>query len=76
LFDHKGLIEAMPPEKTPLETAVEHAIEAGAEDVIELQDTEDSGLQVRIPPPYESAKGISVYASHIQWTAGSFCRSF
>jgi len=51
LFDHKGFIEAIPPEKTPLETAVEHAIEAGAEDVIELEDTEDSALQVRIPPP-------------------------
>jgi transcriptional/translational regulatory protein YebC/TACO1 len=50
LFDHKGLIEAMPPEKTPLETAVEHAIEAGAEDVIELQDTEDSGLQFVCSP--------------------------
>jgi transcriptional/translational regulatory protein YebC/TACO1 len=51
LFDHKGLIEAIPHEKTPLETAVEHAIEAGAEDVVVLEDAEDSALQVCIPPP-------------------------
>lgn len=51
MFDHKGFIEAIPHEKTPLETAVEHAIEAGAEDVVELEDVEDSALQVRSPPP-------------------------
>jgi transcriptional/translational regulatory protein YebC/TACO1 len=49
LFDHKGFIEAIPPEKTPLETAVEHAIEVGAEDVGELEDAEDNALQVHIP---------------------------
>jgi hypothetical protein len=49
LFDHKGFIEAIPPEKTSLETSVEHAIEAGAEDVVELEDAEDNVLQVHIP---------------------------
>lgn len=49
MFDHKGFIEATPHEKAPLETAVEHAIEAGAEDVVELEDAEDSALQVSIP---------------------------
>ncbi|XP_023704234.1 probable transcriptional regulatory protein TTE1135 isoform X2 [Cryptotermes secundus] len=34
LFDHKGVIEAKPPENTTLETAVDHAIEAGAEEFV------------------------------------------
>jgi transcriptional/translational regulatory protein YebC/TACO1 len=46
LFDHKGVIEAKPPENTTLETAVEHAIEVGAEDVDKLEDAEDNVLQV------------------------------
>ena len=49
MFDHKGFVEAIPPEKTPLETAVEHAIEAGAEDVVELEDAGANVLQVHIP---------------------------
>lgn len=40
------MIEAIPPEKTSLETAVDHAIEVGAEDVTELEDAEDNALQV------------------------------
>lgn len=50
LFDHKGFIEAIPPEKTSLETSVEHAIEAGAEDVVELEDAEDNVLQFICSP--------------------------
>jgi hypothetical protein len=46
LFDHKGVIEAKPPENTTLETAVEHAIEVGAEEVDELEDANDNVLQV------------------------------
>lgn len=40
------MIEAKPPENTTLETAVEHAIESGAEDVDKLEDAEDNVLQV------------------------------
>jgi hypothetical protein len=40
------VIEAKPPENITLETAVEHAIEVGAEDVDKLEDAEDNVLQV------------------------------
>lgn len=40
LFEHKGIIQTDPMNNTPLETAVDHAIEVGAEDVTE-EDTED-----------------------------------
>jgi hypothetical protein len=40
------VIEAKPSEKMPLEAAVEHAIEVGAEDVTELENAEDNALQV------------------------------
>jgi transcriptional/translational regulatory protein YebC/TACO1 len=46
LFDHKGVIEAKPPENFTLETAVEHAIEVGAEEVDDMEDSDDNTLQV------------------------------
>ncbi|XP_069704983.1 translational activator of cytochrome c oxidase 1-like isoform X2 [Periplaneta americana] len=45
LFHHKGVIKASPPENTSLETAVDHAIEVGAEDVAEVDSLEDRVLQ-------------------------------
>ncbi|KDR09380.1 hypothetical protein L798_00947 [Zootermopsis nevadensis] len=50
LFEHKGMVEAIPPEKTSLETAVDHAIEVGAEDVTELEASEDDVLQFVCEP--------------------------
>lgn len=50
LFDQKGVIEAKPPENTTLETAVEHAIEVGAEEVDKLEDAEDNVLQFICAP--------------------------
>ena len=48
LFQHKGVVQADYLSNTSLETAVEHAIEVGAEDVTE-EDTDDGKiLQVTI----------------------------
>lgn len=48
------MVEAIPPEKTSLETAVDHAIEVGAEDVTELEGSEDDVLQVCCMLPMHS----------------------
>ncbi|PSN51062.1 Translational activator of cytochrome c oxidase 1 [Blattella germanica] len=42
IFEHKGLVQAEQSDSTPLEKAVEHAIEIGAEDVTE-EETEEDG---------------------------------